>query len=76
MNQPGRTAEVRLEELETRLTFQDDLIDSLNDTIARQDRELLELARRLAALESKFDDLAAAGGLPGERSDREVPPHY
>jgi SlyX protein len=68
--------EARLDELETRLAFQDDLIESLNETVARQDRELVELARRLAALESKIEDLAEAATSAGGPADHEVPPHY
>lgn len=66
----------RLEELESRLAFQDDLIESLNGVVARQDRELLELARRLRDLESRFNELAEAAGPPGAAVGYEVPPHY
>ncbi|NNJ64810.1 MAG: SlyX family protein, partial [Xanthomonadales bacterium] len=60
MSLSGKKPESRLDELETRLAFQDDLIESLSETVARQDRELVALSRRLAALESKIDDLAEA----------------
>jgi SlyX protein len=76
MNSSGQMPEARLDELETRLAFQDDLIESLNDTIARQDRELVELSRRLRALESKIEDLAEAATAAGGPADQEVPPHY
>ena len=65
----------RLDELESRLAFQDDVIESLNEVVARQDRELLLLGQRLAALEAKLEDLAeAAPGAAG--SGHEPPPHY
>lgn len=76
MSAPGQTPERRLDELETRVAFQDDLIESLNETVARQDRELLELARRVAALESKIEDLAEAATPAGGEAGQEVPPHY
>lgn len=67
----------RLEELESRLAFQDDLIENLNGVVARQDRELLDLARRLRDLESRFNELAeAAAGPAGAAAGYEVPPHY
>ena len=52
----------RLDELESRQAFQDDLIESLNQVVARQDRELA--------------DLAEAASLPGSGDGHEVPPHY
>ena len=66
----------RLDELETRLAFQEDLIDRLNDVIARQDRELMELSRRVDSLETRLNDLAEAASLPGSPPGHEVPPHY
>ena len=66
----------RLDELEARLAFQDDLIENLNDVVARQDRELLQLTRRVAQLEERLQDLASAAGGAGESQGHEVPPHY
>ena len=66
----------RLDELESRLAFQDDLIEQLNEVIARQDREFLALASRVRELESKLNDLAAAAAAPGGSPEQEVPPHY
>ena len=64
----------RLDDLEARVAFQDDLIERLNEVVARQDRELLALGRRVAALERRLEDLdeAAPTAAPGH----EVPPHY
>lgn len=65
----------RIEELEARQAFQDDLIERLNDVVARQDRELVSLLRRVEALERRLAELdetssaAPAGG-------HEIPPHY
>lgn len=66
----------RIEELESRLAFQDDLIENLNDVIARQDRELLNLQSRLVKLEAKFDDLSESLPGSGDGGGHEVPPHY
>ncbi len=65
----------RLDELESRLAFQDDLIEKLNDIVARQDREILALARKVKELESKLGELAAAAAAPGS-PETEIPPHY
>jgi len=66
----------RLDELESRLAFQDDLIESLNRVIARQDRELAELTRRVGELETRLADVLDAAGPPGGPAGHEVPPHY
>ena len=65
----------RIDELESRLAFQDDLIESLNDVVASQDRLLHDLGKRVRQLEAKLEDLAeAAPGGAGE--GHEPPPHY
>jgi uncharacterized coiled-coil protein SlyX len=51
----------RLDELESRAAFQDDLI---------------EMARRVRALETRLAELAEAASLPGAGGGHEVPPHY
>jgi SlyX protein len=66
----------RLDELESRVAFQDDLIESLNAVVARQDRELADLRRRVRALEDKLADLSEASSLPAAAPGHEVPPHY
>jgi len=66
----------RLDELEARAAFQDDLIDSLNQVVARQDRELADVARRVRDLETRLAELAEATSLPGSGGGHEVPPHY
>lgn len=76
MTDAPHTQASRLDELETRLAFQEDLIDRLNDVIARQDRELMELSRRVDSLETRVNDLAEAASLPGGPPGHEVPPHY
>jgi len=66
----------RIAELESRLAFQEDLIENLNHVVSRQDRELLSLKKRLAELAdrlSELHDAAAAGVSP---VPAEVPPHY
>jgi SlyX protein len=66
----------RLDDLESRLAFQDDLIEELNAVIARQDREILDLARRLKDLELRMIELSEAAASPGGSAAHEVPPHY
>jgi len=70
------TDEARLRELENRAAFQEDLIESLNDIVARQDRELTRLARRVTDLEGKLAEMVEAAAFPGAPDGHEVPPHY
>ncbi len=66
----------RLDELESRLAFQDDLIESLNQVIARQDRDLARLTLKLQRLTAKVNDIAESVADSGNSSGREIPPHY
>ena len=65
----------RFDELESRLAFQDDLIESLNKVIARQDREISNMASQLKDLITKVADQAETAG-PGTKPEHEIPPHY
>jgi len=66
----------RLEELESQAAFQDELHARLNDVVARQDREILQLRQQLRDLASRLRDLGDVlpGAAPGLAD--EVPPHY
>jgi SlyX protein len=66
----------RLEELESRLAFQEDLIESLNEVVARQDRDLARLLAKMQDLEARLTDLAATAAGQVESPGHEVPPHY
>ncbi|MGJ4971681.1 MULTISPECIES: SlyX family protein [unclassified Bradyrhizobium] len=62
----------RIDTLEMRLTFQDDTIETLNQTITAQWREIDALKRRIALLVERLED--AQGNAEGPRN--EPPPHY
>jgi len=64
----------RIDELESQLAFQDELIESLNSTVARQDREFLGLKHQLGRLSERLKDIGDAS--PGETVQDETPPHY
>jgi len=67
--------EQRMDELESRMAFQEEIIENLNQVVARQDREILGLKLELAELTARireFQDIAAAGSASGI----EIPPHY
>ena len=64
------TAEHRLTELEIKITYQDDLIKTLNDVIVELRGELKHLNMRVGALEEGEKDAGS------ERAANEPPPHY
>jgi SlyX protein len=76
MNTVERGIESRLEELESKLAFQDDLIESLNEIITRQDLDLVRLEQRVRSLAERLTDIAESAPMSGGSSGHEVPPHY
>jgi SlyX protein len=62
----------RIDALETRLTFQDETIETLNQTITAQWLKIDALTRQLAILSERLREAEAAA--PAAAS--EPPPHY
>ena len=66
--------EDRIADLEVRLVFQDDTIQSLSETVAAQQLEMEKLRRAVEVLARRQADLASS--LPGSDTDDQPPPHY
>lgn len=66
--------EDRLVDIETRLAFQEDTLQQLNDVICRQQDQLDRLAARAEALRVRLGDIVAK--LPDDGGEDEKPPHY
>ena len=64
----------RVEELESQAAFQDELHESLNTVVAKQDGEILELRRQLIMLTERIKEFGEA--IPGAGPQDETPPHY
>ena len=64
--------ENRIEMLEARLMFQDVTIETLNETVTTQWREIDALKRQVANLSERLRE--AETGLPGRAND--PPAHY
>ncbi len=65
--------DARITELEIKLGFMDDLVESLNDQVARQQHIIDLLKAEVLRLNDQVQDAAPAGF----RSLRdEIPPHY
>ena len=67
-----RTLAERIDTLETRLAYQDDTIETLNQTITAQWKQIDALTRHLKALNERLEEASAQA--PGPVSER--PPHY
>ena len=63
----------RLEKIETKLSLAEDLLEALNETVYRQQRQIEQLQRELVTLREQV-----RAALPNEPRDlgNEVPPHY
>lgn len=68
-----RGAERRIEDMEVKLAYAEDLLDTLNTTVFRQQQQIDLLQEQLRMLRQQFSD-----SLPGEPSSLrdEIPPHY
>jgi SlyX protein len=65
--------EARLTELETKLAFTEDLLETLNQTVIRQQGQLDLMQQQLRLLHQRMKD--AQPNEAGNPRD-EIPPHY
>ncbi len=72
MPQPDDT-DKRLTDLEVKLSFTEDLVDHLNDLVARQQEQIDLLIREVGKLKDRAPDAGGAG--PRDPRD-DIPPHY
>lgn len=66
--------ESRLEEVESRLSFQDNHIQELNDIITRLQLEVMTMAQRLSDSERQIQEITPS--LLKSLSEETPPPHY
>ena len=82
--QSGRvdvTEEIQVQEkiidLQTRFSFQEDVLSQLNDEVVRQQRQITELVRELAAIKQQMAELSDRESKTASANEaHEVPPHY
>ena len=67
-----KTLAERIDTLEMRLAYQDDTIETLNQTITAQWKQIDMLTRQLAQLSERLQE--AETNAPGAGNER--PPHY
>ena len=64
--------ESRIQDLETRLTFQEDLLAKLDDAVINQQRQIIELTQRLEMITEQLKLFLRE--FPSGEDER--PPHY
>jgi SlyX protein len=67
-------SESRITELETKLSFAEDMLDTLNQTVIRQQRQLDSLQEQLRLLHQQVRDSQSDAEPSTPRE--EIPPHY
>ena len=69
--------EEKITELETKFSFQEDLLQELNEIVIRQQQQLDEIIGQMRIFKEQLEDVAVEGvNPPGEDSQHEKPPHY
>ena len=66
--------ETRLDELETRLAFQDEVINTLSEQVAKQEMDIRELWEAKRLLHKQLKDVSPSN-IKSEQ-DETPPPHY
>lgn len=64
----------RMDNLEMRIAYQDEVIEALNKTVVEQWGKLDEARARIKLLEERVREVAA--GAAGDAYDEPPPPHY
>jgi SlyX protein len=67
-----KSLETQVEDLQTRLVYQEDLLQSLNDVIAKQDSVIVRLEQQNLENQQRIDDALHLFDSRGS----EKPPHY
>ena len=64
----------RIEELETKIMFQDDLIEKLNQSLIEQQQDIKRLTIIVERMANQIDDAREPGVI--DQSMETPPPHY
>lgn len=67
--------EMRLVDIETKLTYQEDLVQALNTVVARQQQQLDQLEKACRGLIDHLRDMTDVVKTL-QRPEDELPPHY
>lgn len=65
--------EKKIEDLQTRLSFQEDTIEQMTKTLVEQQNEMYEIRQMMKHLQKQLAAIAPSGI---DANNDEVPPHY
>ncbi len=66
----------KLIELETKFSYQEDLLSDLNTIVAKQQRQLDELISEMSGMKEQLQGALERGPAVGQAEQMEKPPHY
>ncbi len=73
-NVTEKELEQRIIELETKLSFQEDLLQELNSHVITQQAQIDKLTELCKQLKDQYKEIVSS--LPDSTTGDEVPPHY
>ena len=69
--------EEKLIDLETKFSFQEDLLNELNNIVAKQQKQIDELVQELKQMQSQMLEIVESQPAAAEFDAKtEIPPHY
>ncbi len=68
--------EQQLQDLETKMAFQEDTIEQLNEVITKQDAIIRKMEQRFLLIGEKIQDMENQMPNKGFNPADELPPHY
>lgn len=66
----------QLIDLQTRVAYQEDTLEQLNQVITQQDADITQLKQQIRILAQRLEDSLRTQGQGGEQVQDERPPHY
>lgn len=68
--------ELEIMELQAKVAFQEDMLQSLNDIVTKQDKAIRALSGKVKRWESRLDDMAYSMDSDSNKASEPPPPHY
>ena len=65
-----------IEDLQVRIAFLDDLVDQLNDQVAQQNQEIMDLNKKMKILYQRVESSDLTDGIAPFDPHTNRPPHY